>query len=81
MTARLLLSTLPALAQAALAAARTGASGWRPRSPWARSLSATDALPPGAFAAFRTQLDISGIPDPATVMEAVTLSWQYEVAP
>ena len=47
-------------------------------SPW----SATPGdLPPGAFASFRIQLDVSALPDPATVVEAVTLSYQYEVAP
>ena len=38
-------------------------------------------LPPGGFVSFRIQLDISGLPDPATVVEAVTLSYQYEVTP
>ncbi|MFH1533141.1 MAG: hypothetical protein ABIK09_20635 [Pseudomonadota bacterium] len=43
--------------------------------------TAPGSLPPGAFVSFRIQLDVSGLPDPVTVVEAVTLSYQVEVAP
>ncbi len=47
-------------------------------SPWTADPA---ALPPGGFVSFRIQLDISMIPDPASVVEAVVMSYQYEIVP